>query len=91
MTAAADDKPSIDVRLISPPERHPLIFRMLNSLLLGNAMLLTSDHDPVPLRRHMETQFSAVFGWNYLECGPDVWRVEIERLAHEGCTCCSGS
>lgn len=80
MTDIAETRPHIDVRLVPPPERHPRIFGMLNALAPGAAMLITSDHDPRPLHYHLETNFSGLFGWEYLEQGPDVWRVEIERL-----------
>lgn len=90
MTATAEEKPMIDVRVVPHSERHPRIFGMLNALLPGGSMLITSDHDPRPLHMHLETYFSGMFGWDYLEQGPQVWRVEIERLKHEGCNCSCG-
>ena len=35
--------------------------------------------------------FPGQFGWDYLEQGPEVWRVEIDRLEESGCDCCCGS
>ncbi|SMC73505.1 DUF2249 domain-containing protein [Rhizobium sp. RU36D] len=91
MTLTVDQMPSIDVRDIPHGERHPRIFGMLNSLAPGGAVLLTVDHDPVPLRYHLESMFSGMFGWEYLQRGPDLWRVEIARLKHDGCNCnCGG-
>lgn len=87
MTATAETYPSIDVRTIPHHERHPRIFAMLDALTPKSSMLLTSDHDPVPLRRHLDLLYSGAFAWNYLEEGPDVWRVEIRRQDHDGCTC----
>ncbi|PZU21159.1 MAG: aminotransferase [Shinella sp.] len=89
MTATADQKPSIDVRVIPHAERHPKIFGMLSALKPGDAMDVTADHDPRPLHYHLDSQYPGLFGWSYLERGPDVWRVEIERLKAEGheCTC----
>ena len=88
------EKPSIDVRVIPPYERHPRIFGMLDALVPGGSMLITSDHDPKPLHRHITANYPGQFGWEYLEQGPQVWRVEIERLAVEnsgcGCGCSSG-
>ncbi|GEC29931.1 aminotransferase [Sinorhizobium fredii USDA 205] len=87
-----DTKPSIDVRTVPPRERHPRIFGMLGALLPGGAMQITSDHDPRPLHYQLETNFPGQFGWDYLEEGPEVWRVEIARLEDgAGCECCCGS
>ncbi|RVP09021.1 DUF2249 domain-containing protein [Sinorhizobium meliloti] len=85
-------KPSIDVRTVPPRERHPRIFGMLGALPAGGSMLITSDHDPRPLRYQLETNFPGEFGWDYLEKGPEAWRVEIARLEEgAGCECCCGS
>ncbi|CAK7257984.1 MULTISPECIES: DUF2249 domain-containing protein [unclassified Shinella] len=84
-------KPSIDVRTIAPRERHPRIFGMLGALLPGKSMLITSDHDPRPLHYQLETNFPGQFGWDYLEQGPEVWRVEIDRIEDRSCDCCCGS
>lgn len=91
MTEQNQEKPSIDVRVIPPRERHPRIFGMLGALLPGTSMLITSDHDPRPLHYQLETNFPGQFGWDYLEQGPEVWRVEIDRLEDGGCDCCCGS
>lgn len=90
MTATAANRPAIDVRAVPHAERHPLIFGMLNALQPGEAMEVTADHDPRPLHHHLETRFPGLFGWAYAERGPEVWRVEIERLKPEGCDCCCG-
>ena len=58
----------------------------------GKSVLITSDHDPRPLHYQLETNFPGQFGWDYLEQGPEVWRVEIDRLEDGGsCDCCCGS
>ena len=85
------DKPLIDVRTIPPRERHPRIFGMLGALIPGTSLLITSDHDPMPLYRQLATNFPGQFGWDYLERGPEVWRVEIDRLEDRGCDCCCGA
>lgn len=45
---AADD--TLDVRTISPAQRHPLIFDRFDSLPVGGSFTLVNDHDPKPLR-----------------------------------------
>lgn len=85
-----ENKPLIDVRTLMPGERHLAIFGVLTNLAPGGAMLVTSDHDPRPLHYQIETRYPDQFAWEYLEQGPDVWRVEIQRQDSSGCECCCG-
>lgn len=86
--ANAGSIPAIDVRTIPRMERHPRIFAMVDSLAPGSVFALTSDHDPRPLHYQLEMAFPAQLTWQYLEHGPDVWRVEIGRKDASGCDCC---
>ncbi len=70
---------TLDVRTIPPRERHPLIFRLLDELKVGEALELVNDHDPKPLRYQLMAERPGVFSWTYLEEGPGVWRVRIAR------------
>lgn len=83
-------KPSIDVRTLAPRERHPTIFGMLHALAPGETMVIVSDHEPRPLHYQIEMSHPGEFSWEYLETGPEVWRVEIGRLEDSGCQCCCG-
>ena len=71
----------LDVRSEPPARRHELIFDTYEALAGGEGFVLVNDHDPKPL----EYQFAAVhageFTWEYLEQGPEVWRVRIGRPA----------
>ena len=91
MTATTEASIAIDVRVIPHAERHATIFGALNTLAPGKALEVTADHDPRPLHYQLETNFPGQFGWDYLEQGPEVWRVEIDRLEDSGCDCCCGS
>lgn len=72
---------TIDVREIAPRERHPLIFNTFGRLTPGEALLLVNDHDPKPLYYQFKAEHASRFSWEYLEEGPDVWRVRIGRVA----------
>ncbi len=74
-------EPVIDVQSISPFQRHPLIFQAVQELAPGEGLVLVNDHDPRPLRLQLDTLFPASFTWQYLEQGPDTWRVRIGRPA----------
>ncbi|MBZ0095480.1 MAG: DUF2249 domain-containing protein [Sulfuricella sp.] len=76
---------TIDVRAIAPRDRHPLIFGTFSSLVQDEALLLVNDHDPKPLYYQFQAEHGGEFSWEYLEEGPDVWRVRIGRVA----ACCA--
>lgn len=69
----------IDVRTIVPAERHPLIFNTFDELLPGSAFELVNDHDPKPLYYQFAAELEGQFTWDYLEQGPEVWRVRIGK------------
>ena len=71
---------TVDVREIAPRERHPLIFSTFNGLRAGEAMMLVNDHDPKPLYYQFKAESQAEFSWEYLEQGPEVWRVAIGKV-----------
>jgi uncharacterized protein (DUF2249 family)/hemerythrin-like domain-containing protein len=70
----------VDLRQIPPPQRHPLIFSTFGTLAPGEAMILVNDHDPKPLYYQFQATMPGQFAWDYLENGPEVWRVEIRKL-----------
>ena len=65
--------------MIPPREKHPTIFHTFDALQPGESFVLVNDHDPFPLRYQFEAERAGGFGWDYLEQGPQVWRVEISR------------
>jgi uncharacterized protein (DUF2249 family) len=70
---------TVDVRTIIPRERHPLIFNTFRGLAPGEAFLLVNDHDPKPLYYQFKAELGEVFDWEYLESGPEVWKVRIGK------------
>lgn len=75
----ADNSVQLDVRTISPRERHPMIFDILDGLEQGGYLELTNDHDPKPLYYQLQATRPDTFDWEYIEEGPEVWRVRITR------------
>ena len=80
MTTATAEQ-TIDVRNIVPRERHPLIFDTYRNLAAGEAFLLVNDHDPKPLYYQFQAELGPVVTWDYLEAGPEVWKVRITKKA----------
>jgi uncharacterized protein (DUF2249 family) len=75
------DEMTIDVRTIPRSARHPLIFDTFERLGPGEFFCVVSDHDPRPLRYLFDVKHLGAFTWDYVETGPDVWRVCVGRAA----------
>lgn len=75
------DLQQLDVRELPPRQRHSLIFETCGKLAGGDAIVLVNDHDPRPLYYQFEAEYPGRFGWEYIESGPEVWRVRITRQA----------
>lgn len=69
----------LDVTTIIPKERHPLIFGTFDGLTAGEAFVLINDHDPKPLYYQFLHERERLFTWEYLNQGPDLWKVKITR------------
>ncbi len=69
----------IDVRTVEPRYRHPLIFKTFDDLQPGQHFMLVNDHAPTPLYYQFMHERTDMFTWNYVEEGPEVWRVQIGR------------
>ena len=63
-----------------PMLKHKVIFETFNNLEPGEAMLLINDHDPVPLRFQFQSMHPEKFTWEYIEQGPEWFRVNIGKL-----------
>lgn len=71
----------LDVRPIHPRDRHPMIFNMFDNLQSGESFELINDHVPAPLYYQFLHERPDLFTWEYVEEGPDVWRVKITKDA----------
>lgn len=69
----------LDVTVIEPKFKHPTIFQKFDSLLPGESFILFNDHDPKPLYYQLLAERGQTFTWEYLESGPQVWRVQIGK------------
>jgi regulator of cell morphogenesis and NO signaling len=69
----------LDVTLLAPREKHPTIFKRFDELSSGQSLTIHNDHDPKPLYYQMLGELGNVFVWEYLEEGPEWWKVKITR------------
>ena len=72
-------KSTLDVRTVPPAQRHPLIFQTFDALQPGEAFMLVNDHDPKPLYYQFKFEKEGQFTWDYVEQGPEVWRVQVGK------------
>ncbi|MEP0546934.1 MAG: DUF2249 domain-containing protein [Rhodothermales bacterium] len=79
MSATTEEK-VLDVRPLPPPQKHPAIFATFDALTPGEHFVLVNDHDPIPLKHQFDFVRKGQIGWEYLEQGPELWRVKISRL-----------
>jgi uncharacterized protein (DUF2249 family) len=69
----------VDVRPLPAPQKHPAIFNTYEALESGQSMLLINDHEPRPLYYQFIMEMPDQFEWEYLETGPEVWKVRIGK------------
>lgn len=78
---------TLDVREIVPRERHSLILNTFDELGNSASFILVNDHDPKPLYYQFSAERSGQFEWEYLEEGPEVWRVRIGKTDGGASSC----
>ncbi|MET7986786.1 DUF2249 domain-containing protein [Streptomyces sp. NPDC005281] len=72
-------EPELDVREVPHALRHATVFGALDAVPAGTAMVLIAPHDPLPLLAQIEQRNPGIFSVEYLERGPEAWRL---RLSH---------
>ena len=82
-----DSNKVMDVRPIPCSIKHGLILKTWYELPVGDYFILLNDHDPVPLRYQFQAEFGEAFTWDYLERGPEDFRVKITKVQElpQGC------
>lgn len=71
----------LDLREVPRPQRHPMIFAKFDALGVGESFRLLNDHDPIPLNRQFDSVRPGEASWEYIERGPELFRVHIQRIA----------
>lgn len=75
---------TLDVTVLEPRLKHPTIFEQYDELQPGAAFIIKNDHDPKPLYYQMLAERGQTFSWDYLENGPEIWKVKISKRAIQG-------
>lgn len=74
---------TLDVTQLPPKLKHPTIFQHFDALAAGEGFVIENDHDPKPLYYELLGERGNIFTWNYLEKGPEWWKVEITKRSKE--------
>lgn len=69
-----------DIRPYPPAERHEMFYKAFADIKPGEAFEFVNDHDPRPLYYQMEAESKTPFRWEYLEEGPEVWKVRVVKM-----------
>lgn len=72
---------TLEVRHLPPAQRHQLIFQRFEALPVGGSFILVNDHDPKPLYYQLTAEYVGGLLWQYLEQGPEVWRVRMGKAS----------
>lgn len=73
----------LDVRSIAPP-KHTVIREKLARLSAGERLRILNDHDPRPLKLQLDRDFPGIYSFEYVESGPEIWRIDIVKRAEAG-------
>ncbi len=76
-TATAEN--ILDVTVLEPRQKHPTIFARFDALHQGDSLTIHNDHDPKPLYYQLLGERGNSFNWEYLEEGPEWWKVKISK------------
>lgn len=79
----AGASPELDARTIPHAIRHATIFGALAAVEPAADLVLVAPHDPLPLLAQLEQRAPAVFDVEYLQRGPDAWRLRFTRMPAE--------
>lgn len=72
----------LDVRPVEPKDRFATIMAAYDGLPPGATLDLVVDHDPKCMYYTLEaTRGADAFTFDYVENGPEVWRVSVTRAS----------
>jgi regulator of cell morphogenesis and NO signaling len=69
----------LNVTLLEPRQKHPTIFTRFDALNEGESLTIHNDHDPKPLYYQLLGERGNIFTWEYLEQGPEWWKIRIRK------------
>ncbi|NIJ10400.1 uncharacterized protein (DUF2249 family)/iron-sulfur cluster repair protein YtfE (RIC family) [Saccharomonospora amisosensis] len=71
--------PELDVRAVPHAIRHATVFGAFDAIGTGGSLVLVAPHDPQPLLRQLNERAAGRIDVEYLERGPQAWRLRLTR------------
>ncbi|AJQ90085.1 DUF2249 domain-containing protein [Propionibacterium freudenreichii] len=73
--------PELDASAIPHAIRHAAILGALQGLGHNESMILVAPHNPLPLLDQIDSMWPDVFSLEYVQEGPDAWKIRFTRVA----------
>ena len=67
----------LDITLLEADQKKITLFSKFDSIKIGEDLVIQYDHDPKPLYHQLLGEKGNVFTWEYLEDGPERWKVRL--------------
>lgn len=77
---------TMDLRQMAAHERRPRVFEQFDLMQAGDVLFLTHTHHSTPLLYLLLAEAPLGFTWDYLEQGPECWRIRICKQSLSGMT-----
>lgn len=71
--------PELDVRQVPHAIRHATVFGAFDAVPAGRSLVLVAPHDPLPLLHQLDARADGGLRVEYLERGPEAWRLRLTR------------
>lgn len=73
---------TLKVYELEPRKKHSVIFEWFDQLQPSGSFIIENDHDPIPLYYELKAERNGKLGgFDYLEKGPQIWKVQITKSA----------
>lgn len=75
----------IEAQKIPATDRYAFIFKTFNNLALGESLTVVNTDDPLPSLLELTQLREHDFDHEYIEKGPEHWKVKLTKRKKEGC------
>ena len=72
-------KEDLDIRNLPPAHRYEKLLTTFKNLAPAESFEFVNDHDPKPVYFQFCSIFGDVVDWEYLEEGPEVWKIKVTK------------